>query len=115
MIFQATQSMTKAEVLKTLDLSESEAESLFREAKTPAEKEELTVAELTRLDVVIPRMVHVLVGRDWRRADGADREANDQNGGGNFDIFHRKTGQRQPLATFGDLLRWSESEYGWKV
>lgn len=115
MIFQATQSMTKAEVLKTLDLSPSEAESLFREAKTPPEKEELTVAELTRLDVVIPRMVHVLVGRDWRRADGADREANAQNGAGSFDIFHRKTGQRQALATFGDLLRWSESEYGWKV
>lgn len=106
--------MTKTEVLKTLDLSESEAESLFREAKTPAEKEELTVAELTRLDVVIPRMVHVLVGRDYRRADGADREAAGQ-GAGSFDIFHKKTGQRQALATFGELLRWSESEYGWKV
>ena len=115
MIFQATQSITREEVLKVLDLNESEAESLFRDAKLPADKEEFTIAELTRLDVVIPRMVHVLVGRDWRRADGADREANAQNGPGSFDIFHRKTGQRQPLATFGELLRWSESEYGWQV
>ena len=113
MIFQATQPISRQEVLNSLDLSEKEAESLFRDAKLPADKEQFTVPELTRLDLALARAVHTLVGRDWRRADGADRESS-AGDAGSFDLFHRKTGQRQPLATFGELLRWSESEYGWK-
>ena len=115
MILEAVQPMPVEEVLRILDVSREEAAILFREAKTPADKPELTVAEIARIEQALPRLASALAGRDWRRADGADRGENNENSVGRFDVFHKTTGEHKPMATFGDLVRWSESEYGWKT
>ena len=107
--------MKLAEILEILDISPGEAESLIREAKIPTTREELTVPELVRIDIALERTCYKLAGRDWRRADGADRQQFGTTEIGDFDLFHRKTGQHQSLASFGQLLRWSEAEYGWRA
>ena len=103
------------EVLTVLDISPGEAEPLMREAKIPADRPELATHDLVRVDVAVERICHKMAGRDWRRADGADRQQYGSEEVGAYDLFHRKTGQRQSLQTFGQLLRWAEAEYGWKA
>lgn len=103
------------DILKKLDINQAEAEDLFREAKIPAGLEQFGAPELARLDIALERVCHKLAGRDWRRADGADRLEFGSTEISEYELFHRKTGQRQVLNTFGELLRWAEGEYGWRA
>ncbi len=103
--------MTLSELLGSLDISPSEAETLLREAKIPPGREELTAPDLARVDTALARICSRLPGKDYRRADGADRAGSAEVG--SYDLFHRKTGEHLALKTFGELLRWSESTYGW--
>lgn len=105
--------MTLEQVLQILDISAHEAEPFMRDWKIPVGRETLAVSDLTRVNTAVERICHQLAGRDWRRADGADREKS-LTEVGPYDLFHRKSGLHQALKTFGQLLRWSESEYGWK-
>ena len=114
-MFSSRESMAFQSVVAELDLEPAEVEMLMREAKIPAGKEVLTPPELARVDIAVERVCHRLAGREWRRADGADREQLDASQLGAFDLFHRRTGERLNLKTFGQLLRWAESEYGWKL
>lgn len=114
-VFDMTTTLERNELLTILDTDEGEAESLLREARIPAERERLTSPDLLRLEAAIERFCHRLVGRDWRRADGADRETVAPTELGRFDLFHRKSQQHKSLETFGQLLRWAETEYGWKA
>lgn len=104
--------MALSDVLSELDLSLEEAESLLREAKITRRSEDLTAPDLARIDVALQRLTSRLAGRDYRSPDGADRQQATEIGP--FDLFHRQTGQHIVLKSFGDLVRWSESEYGWK-
>ncbi|MBS2036866.1 hypothetical protein JST97_17880 [bacterium] len=106
--------MALEEVLRLLDINQKEAEDLFREAKIPASHEQFSAPDLARLDIALERVCHKLAGRDWRRADGADRQEFGSSEISDYELFHRKTGQRQVLKTFGELLRWAEGEYGWR-
>jgi hypothetical protein len=107
--------MDLQDVYRVLDLSPDEAAPLIREAGIPGDRERLAVTDLVRMDTALERICHKLAGRDWRRADGADRQQHGVDEISPYDLFHRKTGERRNLKTFGQLLRWAESEYGWKA
>ena len=102
------------EMLLQLGLAPEEAVHLMQEAKTPNELLELNSVQLNRIDQTVGRMVGNLAGQDWRRADGADRGPDNVNQIGPFDVFNKKTGEHRKFETFGDLLRRSLAEYGWK-
>jgi hypothetical protein len=105
---------TLEEVLCQLGLSLEEAASLLREARAPHDASELTTHQLARLDQTVSRMIGSLAGQDWRRPDGVDRGPDNVNQIGTYDLFHRKTGEHKKFGSFGDLLRWSVAEYGWR-
>ncbi|MBT9587158.1 hypothetical protein IV102_27695 [bacterium] len=115
MYIDATITTTLEEVLGQLGLSHDEASSLLREARAPHDAEELTTHQLARVDQTVSRMIGSLAGQDWRRPDGVDRGPDNVNQVGTYDLFHKKTGEHKKFDTFGDLLRWSVAEYGWKM
>ncbi len=106
--------MKLEEMLEQLGLTSEEAVHLLQEAKTPNELLELNTVQLNRIDQTVSRMVGNLAGQDWRRADGADRGPENVNQIGPYDVFNKKSGEHRKFGTFGDLLRWSLAEYGWK-
>lgn len=97
-------------VLAEIGLTPAEAAPLLWEARIAQDITQLDQVAANRLQEVISRRATQLAGRDWRRADGADGA-----GLGKYDLFHKRSGQHQRLETFGDLLRWSEQEYGWRT
>lgn len=107
------ESPTLEETLADLGLSPQEAHSLLWSARIPSDRVSLEAHEVKRLEQSVSALAARLIGRDWRRADGADRSASPEPLG-QYDLFHKQTGQHLPLQTFGDLLRWSEAEYGWQ-
>ena len=101
------------EVLEQLGLSPEESGRVLWDSKPILDRTHWTSEQLVRLEDVLSKIVTRMAGRDWRRADGADRGPDNPDKLGPYDLFHRRTQELRRFACFGDLFRWSEAEYGW--
>lgn len=110
---KSDESLSFEALIGQLGLSPEESLRVIWDSKPVLDKPLWTCEQLTRLEDILSKLVTQFAGRDWRRADGADRGQDNPDNLGPYDLFHRRTGECRKLGTFGDLFRWSEGEYGW--
>lgn len=113
MHLKSNEPLSYEEVLEKLGLSPEESRRVIWDSKPILDKTVWTSDQLTRLEDVLSKIVTRMAGRDWRRADAADRGQDNPEKLGPYDLFHRRTEELRRFSSFGDLFRWSESEYGW--
>lgn len=113
MLLKSNEPLSFEALIEQLGLSPEESRRVTWDSKPILDKTVWNSDQLNRLEDMLSKLVTRFAGRDWRRADAADRGTDNPNNLGPYDLFHRRTGELRKFATFGDLWRWSESEYGW--